>query len=101
MGTDIQQDVILGRDRLFVAITRPQMFAGVTYNFFVLNFVLTTEFFLFLRSIWVIPAALVIHGAGVLVCLQDPRAFDILLLRMILCPRVRNYRFWRCNSYQA
>ena len=27
----------LDRDPLFVALTRPQMFAGVTYSYFVIN----------------------------------------------------------------
>ena len=26
----------LNRDRLFVALTRPQMFAGVTYSYFII-----------------------------------------------------------------
>ena len=34
------------------ALTRPQMFAGVTYNFFILNFALTTELFLITGSFW-------------------------------------------------
>ncbi|WP_370468674.1 VirB3 family type IV secretion system protein, partial [Pseudomonas canadensis] len=31
---------------MFGALTRPQMFAGVTYSFFVLNAVITMEAFL-------------------------------------------------------
>ena len=36
----------LERDTLFVALTRPQMFAGVTYSFFIANAVIATELFL-------------------------------------------------------
>ena len=36
----------LERDVVFGALTRPQMFAGVTYSFFVLNGVVTAELFL-------------------------------------------------------
>lgn len=91
----------LQRDPVFVALTRPQMFAGVTYSFFVLNAVISTEAFLILRSGWVVVLALVIHGAGVLACLREPRMFDLWLVRLSRCPRVRNYRFWQCNSYRA
>lgn len=92
---------MLQRDPVFMALTRPQMFAGVTYSFFVFNAVLSTEAFLILRSVWVVALALVLHGAGAVACLHEPRMFDLWLVRLRRCPRVRNYRFWRCNSYRA
>lgn len=88
------------RDTLFVALTRPQMFAGVTYSYFVANVVIATELFLIFRSIWVFFAALVIHAAGVLLCLREPRFFDLWLARVSKCPRIKNYRVWGCNSYR-
>lgn len=91
----------LTRDPLFVALTRPQMFAGVTYTYFVLNGVVSTEFFLLFKSAWVLLFALVVHGVGVLACLREPRIFDLWLVRVAQCPRIRNYRFWKCNSYRA
>ncbi len=96
-----QGAVPLARDPLFVALTRPQMFAGVTYSFFVLNLVLSTEAFLIFRSAWALALALVVHGIGWVACLREPRIFDLWLVRASRCPRVRNYRFWRCNSYRA
>lgn len=90
----------LDQDPLFVALTRPQMFAGVTYSFFVINAVLATELFLIFQSLWVLAVAGVIHLAGVLLCLREPRIFDLWLVRAGRCPRVRNYAIWRCNSYR-
>ena len=90
----------LDRDTLFVALTRPQMFAGVTYSYFVFNLVLATEGFLIFRSAWVPLAALVVHGAGMLLCLGEPRFFDLWLTRAGRCPRIRNHKIWRCNSYR-
>ena len=91
----------LSRDTLFVGLTRPQMFAGVTYSFFVINLVISTEAFLIFRSAWALALALVVHGVGWVACLREPRIFDLWLVRAARCPRVRNYRFWRCNSYRA
>ena len=88
------------RDPLFVALTRPQMLAGVTYSYFVINGVLATELFLIFHAFWVLIAAVVIHLAGVLACLREPRFFDLWLSKVQRCPRVRNYRMWRCNSYR-
>jgi type IV secretion system protein VirB3 len=90
----------LERDTLFVGLTRPQMFAGVTYSLFVTNVVVATELFLIFKSAWMIAAALVLHGVGVLLCLKEPRIFDLWLAQVSKCPRVKNYRIWGCNSYR-
>ncbi|MBU0832077.1 MAG: type IV secretion system protein VirB3 [Alphaproteobacteria bacterium] len=88
------------RDTLFVALTRPQMFAGVTYSYFVANAVLATELFLIFRSLWAVAVAILVHIAGVLLCLREPRFFDLWLTRVGRCPRVKNYAIWQCNSYR-
>lgn len=90
----------LERDTLFLALARPQMFAGVTYSFFVLNAILATELFLIFKSVGALGAALVIHLIGVLLCLREPRIFDLWLARVSRCPRVRNHQVWGCNSYR-
>jgi type IV secretion system protein VirB3 len=87
--------------RFFVhrALTRPQMFAGVTYNFFIINAALTTEAFLITRSFLALPLALLIHTIGYFACLREPRVFDLWLTKVSRCPRVPNWRRWGCNSY--
>jgi type IV secretion system protein VirB3 len=90
----------LRRDTLFVALTRPQMFAGVTYSFFVMNAIVAAELFLIFKSFWILLIALGGHGAGSLLCLREPRVFDLWLIRVSRCPRVKNHRLWRCNSYR-
>ncbi|WP_137861709.1 MULTISPECIES: type IV secretion system protein VirB3 [unclassified Sphingomonas] len=90
----------LERDPLFVALTRPQMFAGVTYSYFVANAIVATELFLIFKSAWSLIAALVVHLIGVLACLREPRFFDLWLARVSRCPRVRNHKIWQCNSYR-
>lgn len=94
MGAQLQQE------RIFIALTRPQMFAGVTYTFFVLNAVLAAELFLIFKSFWVIGIALLFHLAGVLLCLHEPRFFDLWIARVSRCPRVKNFGIWGCNSYR-
>lgn len=85
---------------MFRALTQPQMFGGVTYAYFVLNAVITLEAFLITRSFWALAVALLVHAIGYLACLREPRLFDLWMTRVSRTPRVRNYRFWRCNSYQ-
>ncbi|USR02369.1 type IV secretion system protein VirB3 [Sphingomonas aerolata] len=88
------------RDHLFVALTRPQMFAGVTYSYFTANAVIATELFLVFRTIWVLLVAVIIHLGGAVLCVREPRFFDLWLTKVGRCPRVRNYAIWQCNSYQ-
>lgn len=90
----------LEREPLFVALTRPQMFAGVTYSYFVVNAVLATELFLIFHSLWVLAVAVMVHGVGMLACLREPRIFDLWIARVSKTPRVRNHAIWRCNSYR-
>jgi len=90
----------LEQDPLFVALTRPQMFAGVTYSYFIVNAVLATELFLVFRSVWVLLVALVVHVVGAVLCVREPRFFDLWLTKVRRCPRIKNHSVWRCNSYR-
>jgi type IV secretion system protein VirB3 len=90
----------LVRDVVFNALTRPQMFAGVTYSYFVLNAIITAELFLLTKSFWVLLASVIIHVAGYMACLKEPRIFDLWLIRITRAPRVKNWAVWRCNSYR-
>ncbi len=90
----------LDRDILFVGLTRPQMLLGVPYGYAIANGVITTELFLLTHSFAVALVALVFHAVGWVACLRDPRVFDLWLVKVQRCPRVANYRQWRCNSYR-
>lgn len=90
----------LSGDVVFGALTRPQMFAGVTYSYFVVNAIITAELFLLTKSFWILLTALVLHMAGYIACLKEPRIFDLWFTRISRAPRVKNWSVWRCNSYQ-
>ena len=90
----------IDRDPLFVALTRPQMFAGVTYSYFILNMIVATEIFLIFQSFWAFAIALALHLVGVVLCLREPRFFDLWLVKVSRCPRIPNHALWQCNSYR-
>lgn len=94
MAAELKGDVVFG------ALTRPQMFAGVTYGYFVMNAIVTAELFLLTKSFWVLLASVFIHLAGTMACLKEPRIFDIWFVRISRTPRVKNWAMWRCNSYR-
>ncbi|MBB4087524.1 type IV secretion system protein VirB3 [Sphingomonas carotinifaciens] len=90
----------LKRVPVFRALTRPQMFGGVTFSFFIVNMAVTTEAFLVTGSFLSLPIALVVHGIGYFACLREPRVFDLWLTKVSRTPRVRNWKRWGCNSYE-
>ena len=90
----------LASDPVFAALTRPQMIGGVTYAFAVFNLVVTVEAFLITRSFWALGLAAVLHAAGYLGCLREPRFFASWITKLRTCPRVKNFSFWQGNSYR-
>lgn len=89
-------------------LTRPQMFLGVTMNFFVINMMVTTIAFLVLKNLlvndgfYVVAFLLVpitMHVVGYFASLREPRIFDLWITKVSKCPRIPNYRRWGCNSY--
>ncbi len=89
----------LTRVPVFRALTQPQMFLGVTYSYFIINLVVTTEFFLMTRSFWAFLVAALMHGVGYAACLREPRIIDLWITKSSTCGRTRNHGFWKCNSY--
>jgi type IV secretion system protein VirB3 len=90
----------LSADPMFAALTRPQMIFGVTYDYAVFNLIITVEAFLVTKSFWALFVAGVVHAVGYIACIREPRIFELWFMSVRTCPRVRNYRYWRCNSYQ-
>ncbi|MGX7925161.1 type IV secretion system protein VirB3 [Tsuneonella sp. HG094] len=84
------------------ALTRPQMFAGVTLNYFIIVWLfVSSELFLIFKSFWIVPIPIVLHAVGYFACLREPRIFDLWLTKVSKCPRVPNWKRWGCNSYAA
>jgi len=89
-------------DTLFVGMTRPSMVWGVTYSAMMFNIIVTTESFIVTKNLAWLLAFVPIHGVLYLVCLYEPRFFDLVQLwgRTRLPALISgNLRFWRANSY--
>jgi type IV secretion system protein VirB3 len=90
----------LTADPLFVAVTRPPMRWGVTFSALLVNLVFTMETFLLTKNLLTLLIALPIHGVCALLCLRDPRFFDLVLLwgRTRLPAYATTLRFWKASS---
>ena len=90
-------------DPLFLGVTRPAMAFGVTYSALLVNAVVTVELFLLTRNLLWLLACIPVHGLFWLLCLSEPRFFDLALL----WGKTRgpglfgNDRVWRAQGYSA
>lgn len=66
-------------DTLFVGPTRPTMFLGVTWQAFVVNIIVTMEAFVWTRNLLWLLLFIPFHGICYLMCLRDPRIFELLM----------------------
>ena len=93
------QEMVDSADPVFLGLTRPAMFWGVTHSFFVLNLIVCLIGFLGAHSWLALILAIPVHCLGYLACLSDPRIFDLMSVRASKCSRCPNRRFWYGTSY--
>lgn len=88
-------------DPLFVGATRPPMRWGVTYAALLFNMVFSLEVFLVTKNLLTLLLCVPIHGVCMLLCANDARFFDLVLLwaRTRLPALFANLHAWKASSY--
>lgn len=89
----------LTTDTLFVGPTRPTMVWGVTLPVFIVNAMATGIVFLGANNVLYLAVCLPIHAVAYLICLNEPRAFELILLWSKTKGRNLNRRLWQSSSY--
>ncbi len=91
----------LQADPLFQGLARPPMILGVSYMFFVLNAIMCLIAFIQTNNfIALLVVAPVVHGVGYLLCLKEPRAIELLILRTSTGTKCMNRAYHgHTNSY--
>ena len=92
----------LRADPLFQGLARPPMVMGVSYMFFVVNAMISTIIFINTKSFLAIPGGGLIHMFGYLLCMKEPRAVELWMLRMKYGFKSWNRRYYHhTNSYDV
>lgn len=96
------QDGVIA-DTLFAGATRPALALGVPYAALLLNGFVTLETFLVTRNLLALLLCVPIHGLSWLVCLAEPRFFELLAVRVQVRARAGSggRRRWGAASYAA
>lgn len=91
----------LQSDPLFQGLTRPTMVFGVSFMYFVLNMMVCMIAYIntqdFMILLVVAPS---VHLLGYLICLKEPRAIELFIVKMGKCFRCPNRGYHGyTNSY--
>lgn len=86
---------------LAVGLTRPSLKFGVPYEALVLNLMVSVLALVLSQNLVWLAICLPIHAVCYLVCLKDPRTFELLLLWIITTLRtlVITRHYWSASSY--
>lgn len=73
----------LSSDPLFQGLTRPTMIMGVSYMYFVINAVISMITFINTQNFKILLiVAPIVHLIGFLICLKEPRAIELFIIKM-------------------
>lgn len=90
---------ILVSDPLFVGLTRPTMFFGVSYMFVMLNGLGCLLYFINTSNFSVFFVAIVNHLIGYIICFKEPLFIELYLVKAQKCNKCSNKLFHGANSY--
>lgn len=97
----------LQADPLFQGLTRPAMILGVSYMYFVINAVINMVIFINTSNpLYLFVVGPGVHGIGYLICLREPRAIELLMVKTSKCwklapiSKVRRFHGFT-NSYDV
>lgn len=88
-------------DMVFLGLTRPAMFFGVTYMFFAFNFfIILMGFIVFNQGLKTFLFAIPIHMVGYYFTAKEPLFVELFMIKQSKCTRCKN-RFYHgfTNSY--
>ncbi len=88
-------------DGLAVGLTRPSTKWGVTYPAIMLNLIVSMEAFIWSHNLLWGLIFVPVHGIFYLICLKDPRAFELLFLWAQTKGRTHllTLGYWKSSSY--
>ncbi len=73
----------LQSDPLFQGLTRPTMILGVSYMYFVINALISMITFINMQSFTILfVVSPGVHLVGYLICLKEPRAIELLIIKL-------------------
>jgi type IV secretion system protein VirB3 len=92
---------VLQTDHLFLGLTRPTMFLGVSFPYVLLNSLITLLSFINTSDFRMFILAFVLHGIGYVLCFKEPLFLELYLKKAEKCNKCNNRLFHGANSYDV
>ena len=89
----------LKADQLFVGLTRPSMLFGVSYNFAIINAMLSMMTYIMTSNFMYFAMMFPLHFLGYYLCSKEPLFIELILNKNQHFPRCWNYTIHKGNSY--
>jgi type IV secretion system protein VirB3 len=90
---------VVGVDPLFVGLTRPAMFLGVSYLFFLANVFIAMVGYIAANNFKFIIVAVPVHLVGYYLCSKEPLFVELFKVRADKCSKCVNRLYHGANSY--
>lgn len=84
---------------LFLGLTRPPMFLGVSFTFFALEVMVAMVGFVYTSEFKYIVIAVPIHAVGYYLALKEPLFIELFQIKSAKCSKRINSFYHRANSY--
>lgn len=89
----------ISKDPLFVGLTRPSMFLGVSLPFFASNMMISLMAFIQISDLRILLMAFALHIVGYILCYKEPRFVEIYLMKYGNFNKCPNKSHYGANSY--
>jgi type IV secretion system protein VirB3 len=86
-------------DPLFVGLTRPPMFLGVTNSYVMLNGFTSLTYYIQTSDASVFLLAVLMHMIGYIFCFKEPLFFELWMLKIQKFNNCKNKSYHGANSY--
>ena len=91
----------LSTDPLFIGLTRPPLFFGVSYMFCILNGGSVMITFINTSNPLYLGLLPIIHGVGYLLCSKEPLFIELFMVKSQKCNICKNKMYHGSNSYDS
>ena len=95
------EDGTVKLDPLFVGLTRPTLFFGVSQSFGMLNGFACVMYFIQTSNMKVVFVGGLIHLIGYIACFKEPLIIELFMMKMQKCNKCKNKMFHGANSYDC
>ena len=89
----------LGVDPLFVGLTRPPLFFGVSMSFSMLNMMICVVYYIQSSDLRVLFVGGGLHLIGYIICFKEPLFIELFIMKNQKCNKCKNRLYHGANSY--